>query len=80
MQFLRVDGLEPDCTGCEYKNISQENDKALALYNLASPAGKLDHTEIAMTAFGIRRETEKKQYLKKIGTIHQMIEEHYASK
>jgi hypothetical protein len=81
MENLRVDGLEPDCTGCEYKNISKENDRALALYNLACPWGELDYKgiDMAFACHGIRA-CERKQYLKKIVKIHRMIKEYYSPK
>ena len=82
MEFLRVDGRQPECTGCEYKKISQENDTALALYDLACPGGELDYKGLEMTFrySGIRRGAEQKYYLKKIVKIHRMIKEHYAEK
>lgn len=82
MENLKVDGLEPECQNCELKNISDENQEALDIYDLACPWGELDYKgiEMAFTAFGIRRGTDKKKYLKKIVKIHRMIKEHYASK
>ena len=82
MEFLRVDGLQPECTGCKYKDISEENERALAIYDLACPWGELDYTGIAMAfrSFGIRQGAERKKYLKKSIKIHRMIKEHYAEK
>jgi len=82
MEFLRVDGREPECEGCGFRDISDENNKAIAMYDLACPWGELDYMGIAMAfrAFGIRRGAEQKQYLKKILTIHRMIKEYYAQK
>jgi hypothetical protein len=82
MEFLRVDGRVPECGSCNFKDISEDNDRALSIYNLACPCGELDYKgiEMAFTAFGIRGGAEKKQYLKKIVKIHRMIKEHYAEK
>lgn len=91
MEFLRVDGRQPECQRsraesrngiCEYKNISDENQRALILYDLACPWGDLDYTGIAMAfrTSGIRRGAEQKKYMKKIITIHRMVKEYYAEK
>ena len=77
-----MDGRQPECIGCEYKNILDENEKALAIYDLACPWGDLDYEGIKMAfrTSGIRRGAERKYYLKKIVKIHRMIKEHYAEK
>lgn len=79
MEFLRVDGRQPDCIGCEYKKIFDENEKALNIYDLACPWGEMDYIEMAFNVFGIRRGAERKYYLKKIVKIHRMIKEHYTN-
>lgn len=77
---LRVDGEQPECDGCEFKEITEADQLALAIYDVACPWGELDFkgVELAFEAFGVRR-SERRKYLDKLVTIHRLVKEHHAT-
>lgn len=73
-----MDGLEPDCETCGFRDITEENDRALAVYDLACPWGDLDYQGLTMAfAYFQIRPKEQRKYCTKIVTIHRMIRKHH---
>ncbi len=76
---LKTDGLKPECIGCGYREVSEENLTALELYDMSCPWGELDGKlfDSAFESSGLLKNS-KGRWQKKIIKIHRLIKEHYA--